>query len=609
MRSELAIALLVILGLPHGLQQETENVNQTQETREQKTGEQQCPTWFVPWSNHTDDCKCGAQMEGVMCDDHSNQSAVVLGSCVTYNQATNETVVGHCPYNSHKADFGELYVKLPQNISLLNEFMCSALNRTGILCSHCKEGLGIPVFSYTLHCLSCLESLSGWLLYIFLAVFPTTIFFLILIVFEIQVTSAPMNAFIFGSQVISVLINSQPYIYLNVSPFIRILTILLSTFYGFWNLDFFRYFIPSFCVSEQLTPIQVLALEYIVVFYPLLLIASTYITTCVCVEMYTRDWRLVVWLWRPFSRCLAFVLRGRELNFSLVHAISSFLLLSYSKILFVSFQLLAATTLYDSEGQRVGPTMVYYDASIEYFGSTHLPFALLAIFVLCVFVVLPALVLLLYPTRIFQRSLGCCRVRWLALHAFPDAFQGYFNGYYKNGTDGTRDYRCFAGLYIIFRILPLLIVLQISPYIWLMAIVSYALVSLLFALLRPYKENWINIWDSVLFGLFSFSFFWVMYAQYIVNLPFEVLGSVAIVPLIYIVVFVVHRYRKAFRNCCAFFSRYRANPPFEPDRLMNPEEYGRLLDYSESERSVTFGSRDETYPNCGNSRQEYGSMQ
>ena len=108
--------------------------------------------------------------------------------------------------------------------------------------------------------------------------------------------------------------------------------------------------------------------------------------------------------------------------------------------------------------KRVGPTMVYYDASIEYFSaSTHLPFALLAIFVLCTFVVLPALVLLLYPTRIFQRSLGCCRVRWLALHAFADAFQGYFNGYYKNGTDGTRDYRYFAGLYIIFRILPLLI--------------------------------------------------------------------------------------------------------------------------------------------------------
>ena len=196
-------------------------------------------------------------------------------------------------------------------------------------------------------------------------------------------------------------------------------------------MDFFRYVIPAFCISVHLTPIQVLALEYIVAFYPLLLIATTYIG----VELYARDCKLIVWLWRPFSRCLAFVLRGKELNFSLVHAFSSFLLLSYSKILFVSFLLLAPITLYDSEGQQVGPSMVYYDASIGFFSAQHLPFALLAIFVLCVFVVLPALVLLLYPTRIFQRCLGCCRVRWLALHAFADTF----NGYYKNGTEGTRD--------------------------------------------------------------------------------------------------------------------------------------------------------------------------
>ena len=56
-----------------------------------------------------------------------------------------------------------MYVKLPQNISHLNEFMCGGMDRAGVLCSHCKEGLGIPVFSYnTLHCLSCLESFSGW---------------------------------------------------------------------------------------------------------------------------------------------------------------------------------------------------------------------------------------------------------------------------------------------------------------------------------------------------------------------------------------------------------------------------------------------------------------
>ena len=250
MRGELAVTLFVILGLPRGLQQETENVNQIQETREHKTREQHCPTWFVPWSNHTDDCKCGAQTEGVMCDDHSNLSMVRIGSCLTYSNSTDVTVVGGCPYNSLKADFQKLYVKLPWNISLLNEFMCGRLDRTGVLCSHCKEGLGIPVFSSTLHCLPCLESLGGWLLYIFLAVFPTTIFFLIVIIFEIRVTSAPMNSFIFACQVIPVLISNEPYLFLNVSPFIRIITIVLYTFMdsGIW-ISFVILSLPSVSVN------------------------------------------------------------------------------------------------------------------------------------------------------------------------------------------------------------------------------------------------------------------------------------------------------------------------------------------------------------------------
>ena len=370
----ITVSLLVILEFPHGLHQETWNGDQIQ-----KNQEQHCPTWFVPQNNHTSDCMCGAQIisySGVVvkCDDHSNQSMMLSEFCITYDESTDLTFVGECPYNSHKTDYQPLYVKLPQNISHLNEFMCSALNRTGILCSHCKEGLGIPVFSYTLHCLSCLESLSGWVLYLFLALFPTTIFFLVVIIFEIRVTSAPMNAFIFISQVLSNIVITQPYMLLNVSSFIRYITIVVSIFYGFWNLDFFRYVIPSFCASEQLTPIQVVALEYVVALYPLLLIVTTYIG----VELYARDCRLIVWLWKPFSRCLAIVLQGKKLNFSFVHAFSSFLLLSYSKILLISFQLLKLTNLYDAKGQRVGPSMVYYDASIEYFSAQHLPFVLLA---------------------------------------------------------------------------------------------------------------------------------------------------------------------------------------------------------------------------------------
>ena len=577
MRRSFAIAasLLVILGVSCRLQQETEK----------KTGEQGCPTWFIPEGNHTGDCKCGVErfssLVVVKCDEHLNQSMLLTSYCMTYNGSTDEPVVGYCPYNSRKIDYQQLYVKLPQNFSQLNEFMCGGLNRTGPLCSHCQEGLGIPVFSYTLHCLPCLGSFGGWLLYIFLAVFPSTIFFLIVIIFQIRVTSAPMNAFIFFCQVLSNIVNSESYTFLPLSPFVRIIAIVLSTFYGFWNLDFFRYVIPSFCVSDQLTPNQVISLEYVVAFYPLLLIVTTY----VCVELYARDCRLIVWLWRPFSRCLAFVLRGRKISFSLVHAFASFLLLSYSKILFVSIRLLAPTKLYDPYGQTVGPTVPYYDASIGYFSAAHLPFALLAICVLCVFVVLPALVLLLYPTRIFQRSLGCCRVRWLALHAFADTF----NGYYKNGTEGTRDYRYFAGLYVILRIVLLLFLLgSISQYYWMLVIICFSVVSLLFAILRPYKNNWINVWDSVVFALLAFVYLWTVYVCYIGSLPLEVAGVSATIPLMYIIVYIMYKHANIVRNCCVFLNKCRANPQSEPDRLHNPGEYRQPLlngDWPENENS------------------------
>ena len=105
-----------------------------------------------------------------------------------------------------------------------------------------------------------------------------------------------------------------------------------------------------------------------------------------------------------------------------------------------------------------------------------------------------------------------------------------------------------------------------------------------------------------------------MYAEYIAYLPVEVLGVISTVPLVYIVVFVVHRNRNAFRKCCVFLNRYRATAQFETDRLLNPEEYRQLLPTTDSEsehsKCASLGSRDGTYPAvCGNSVQGYGSVQ
>ena len=107
-----------------------------------------------------------------------------MGYCITNDEGE---VVGKCPFSYHKPDFHHLYVTLPQNTSESNAFMCGGLNRTGLLCGQCKPGLGPAVFSYTHQCLECLDSKYGWLLYIFVATFPTTVLFFVIVFFQVRI--------------------------------------------------------------------------------------------------------------------------------------------------------------------------------------------------------------------------------------------------------------------------------------------------------------------------------------------------------------------------------------------------------------------------------------
>ena len=128
--------------------------------------------------------------------------------------------------------------------------------------------------------------------------------------------------------------------------------------------------------------LHTLALEYVVAIYPLLLTVMIYL----CIEMHDRGVRLMVCVWRPFHVCFARFRIKWDPKGSVINAFATFLLLSYSKLLTVSYSLLGATELYNNRGERVGPVVLYNNASIEYFSRQHLPLAVLAICVLLVFV-------------------------------------------------------------------------------------------------------------------------------------------------------------------------------------------------------------------------------
>ena len=145
----------------------------------------------------------------VKCDPNMKQISLLTGYCMDYNEEENVVFIGGCPFVNQKCYVNGVYVKPPQNVSELNQFLCGGLNRTGVMCSQCQEGLGTAIFSYSLQCLPSMSSGLGWSLYVFLANFPTTILFLFLLMFQVCITSGPLNACIFAIQLIVSIINFQ----------------------------------------------------------------------------------------------------------------------------------------------------------------------------------------------------------------------------------------------------------------------------------------------------------------------------------------------------------------------------------------------------------------
>ena len=80
--------------------------------------------------------------------------------------------------------------------------MCGPMNRKGRLCNECIEGFGLSIRSLGLVYSSCTGAWYGIPLYLFLEFIPLTAFYVIILLFRVNVTSAPMVAFVIFGQVI-----------------------------------------------------------------------------------------------------------------------------------------------------------------------------------------------------------------------------------------------------------------------------------------------------------------------------------------------------------------------------------------------------------------------
>ena len=548
-----------------------------------------CPTWFFPDPSLNGTCRCGDDIHGIVrCDDSTKKAFIRSCYCMTYNKSTGP-VVGAC-------FFSLLHPKLkthdlvPSNTTKLNNYMCGHLNREGQLCGKCKENYSVPIYSYDLKCVHCSTSPFNWILYILAAFLPLTVFFVLVVSCRLSATSPKLFGFVFFSQSVASGENVRAVLaVIEPHPIAASLAKVIFSLYGIWNLDFFRTLLPHICVNVD--TLQTLALDYAVAFYPLILLVVTY----VLIQVHICNFRVVNFMCRPFHRCADCLRNQLELSTSIVDAFATFLLLSYLKLLDVSSNLLIPTQVYNVNGSPLG-LYLYYDATIEYFGDEHMPYGVLAVFVMLVFILSPLLLLLLYPMRCFQWCLSCCGVRWHALPIFIDAFQGC----YKDGTNGTRDCRYFAAAFFFIRIL-FFIISALGPTELFYGVALLLCIPLVIAIviMQPYKPRFstYNAVDSVLVLLLALMCATVVciniagreahrWLKFSTSLAF----IVAVLPLFYISVVTLHWMcsRRPFRQrmigrvhgWIAENHRQMVAAGLEeslPNRLINPEEYDENL--------------------------------
>lgn len=501
----------------------------------QRDGET-CPPWT--FRNESGGCKCATDINhSVNCEPTTLKTCLLDGYCMTSDNGI-KVELGRCFFGGDNRN--SLYRPLPANTSELNTFMCGKYDRNGTLCGKCKDGFSPLVYSYEMYCINCTDKSNNWARYVAVAFVPLTVFYIFVVVFKFSGTSPQLRAFIFVSQGIGSPINVRVALQLaSAKPDVSVLNFikLLGCFYGIWNLDFFRTVLPPICLD--ITPLQVLALDYTVAFFPLLLVVVTYIL----IQLHSRDVGIVIWLWRPFQKCFSLVKVNLDLQGSVVNAFATFFLLSFIKLLDVTFDMLMYTSVYTmNETNFTERKMVlHFDGTVDYFSKEHLPYAVFCFSVLLVFILLPLLLLTLYPMRCFQK----CFNRLLVQRRSLDIFINCFQGYYKDGTEGTRDCRYFSISFFLVQIVVFVFfALSKSVYCYSFGAVILIIFAFIILAVQPYKTQFKVYATTDAIMMLNLACVLVMAtaldeahlsAGYLVGFSYVMIGIVSTSPIVYFV--------------------------------------------------------------------------
>ena len=342
-----------------------------------------------------------------------------------------------------------MFSELPSDPNQLNVTMCGPYNRTGLLCGRCIDEYGPAVYSVDMKCANCSRLSTGYAIsvYVLLELIPVTLVFICMIIFRINITAGPLLGYVIFCQVYVFYFKTYLYIYeyilSHVSAQLRVLFYSSLTLSGSWSLQFGRFVIPPFCISSKLTGIHIQMLNLVTAIYSIVLL----VIICILMELHARNCRIVHIVWKPFSIFLTKFKITKVTRYAVIHAFATFILLSSLTLTFNTSTFVIDNTVQQSNPDGTGrKTVLYFDPTIVRFSHKHISYMVAAMVPFIFLVLIPSLLLCVYPTKIYR-----CLSRFvsgrkrLAITAFAEALHNC----YKDGLNGTRDYRAMAGLSIL----------------------------------------------------------------------------------------------------------------------------------------------------------------
>ena len=274
-----------------------------------------------------------------------------------------------------------------------------------------------------------------------------TVLFLIVIIFDIRFTSGSLNSLLFYVQMIDALIIEVKGI---IQPHWAVDVMIKANqlLYGIFNLDFFTLdaLSLSFCMWSTASTLDILAFKYITITYSLILIIVTVVLIKFCNPGVIR------------KLCVCSDNKEVSAKKSIIHGLAAFLVICYAQSTYVSISILTPGhihTIGSSMSNNV-TTVVYHYGDMPFMEKQHLKYAIPATIFTITFTIIPPFLLIIYPLcyKVFallqlQETL-CVRVLCMVvplekLKPFFDSFQGCFKD----------EYRFFAGLFFIYRLLAL----------------------------------------------------------------------------------------------------------------------------------------------------------